>query len=121
VEFRGESLRRLAADWLQTDRTPGGLLQLTRAEGFYPKLAIYLVHYGGIALGLTALFLPGMWRRWRSSLPVMGFILYITLLHLVLLALPRYIFPTLPFWWSLGAVVLVRLWDVRLRVFGGGI
>jgi hypothetical protein len=39
----------------------------------------------------------------------MGFVLYTTLVHLPLLALPRYIFPTETVWWVFAAVALVRL------------
>lgn len=107
VAFPGESVRALAADWLRDDRSLGGLVALFRVEGFVPKLLIYLTHYGGIVLGLV-----GMWLlrgRWRASLPLMGFLLYVTLLHLLLLALPRYLFPTLPFWWCFAAVAIERL------------
>ncbi|MEM6284237.1 MAG: phospholipid carrier-dependent glycosyltransferase [Chloroflexota bacterium] len=114
--FRGPGLRSLAREWLRDDRTPGGLLDILRTEGFWPKLVIYVVHYAGIALGLV-----GMWltrRRWAVALPLMGFIAYVTLIHLVLLALPRYIFPLLPFWWCFGAVTCVSVWDAMRRKQG---
>ena len=104
--FGGPSLRALTTDWLRTDRTPSGLLALTRAPAFWPKLLIYLVHYGGLLLALI-----GLWRgrrRWPLILPLAGLILYVTLLHLALLALPRYIFPLLPFWWSLAPLAFIR-------------
>ena len=113
VEFPGDSLKSLASTWLRDDRSIGGLIALTRADAFYPKLAIYIVHYSGIALGLV-----GMWisrSRWQAAIVPMGFIAYITLIHLALLALPRYLFPTLPFWWCFAAVVVVRVWDSIMK------
>ena len=52
--------------------------------------------------------------RWRLALPLIGFIGYITLAHLVLLATPRYIFPTEVFWLVFAAVALDRA-VARLR------
>jgi hypothetical protein len=111
--FPGASLKDMSADWLRNDRTPGGLLALTRANAFWPKLAIYLFHYLGLAFGLIGLWLTR--HRWRVTLALAGFILYTTLLHLVLDAIPRYIFPTEVFWWVFAAGALVSLWDWLAR------
>jgi hypothetical protein len=108
--FRGPSLKSLAVDWWRGDRNLGGLLALVQVEGFAPKLTIYLTHFGGMALGLGGMALTA--RRWRVTLAPIGLIAYVTLLHLVLLALPRYLFPTLPFWWAFGGVAVVAAWDV---------
>ncbi len=107
VFFPGESLKTLAGDWLRDDRTISGLLALTHGDAFWPKLTIYLFHYAGLLFGLI-----GMWlcrRQWRTALPLMGFVLYTTLVHLPLLALPRYIFPTEVIWWVFASVALVKL------------
>jgi hypothetical protein len=106
VAFPGASVKALAADWLNNDRSLSGLLALLRTESFAPKLLIYLTHYAGIGLGLVGVWLCR--ARWRVALPLIGFLLYVTLLHLVLLALPRYLFPTLPYWWCFAAITLVR-------------
>ncbi len=90
--YPGESIRDLALAWWRDDRTPAGLLALTGADAFAPKLALYLFHYLGAALAAV-----GLWRARRSSriaLLLVGFIAYTLLVHLPLLALPRYIFPT---------------------------
>ena len=76
-----------------TDNDPlfAGFLALVQTEGFFIKLIIWGFHYGGILLGLI-----GMWlsrKSWRLTLPLIGFVGYTTLIHFVLLALPRYIFP----------------------------
>ena len=83
----------------------GGLVAITGIEGFWPKLIVYLVQYVGLLAGLL-----GLWRtrrRWRLTLPLAGFILYTLLIHLVLEAIPRYIFPTLLFWWVFAGIALV--------------
>ncbi len=95
----GESLRALAAAWLNSGLTWEGLLRLVSGDNFAPKLLIYVFHVGGIALGLL-----GAWRarrRPRLALIPLAFIAYTTALHVVMLALPRYIFPTFVAWWML--------------------
>jgi hypothetical protein len=109
VFFPGESLKQLAGDWLLHDRSLGGLLDLSRGDAFWPKLSIYLFHYAGLLFGLA-----GMWRcrkQWRTALPLVGFVLYTTLVHLPLLAIPRYIFVTEVVWWVFASVALVALAD----------
>jgi hypothetical protein len=59
----------------------------------------------------------GIWlyrRAWAIALPMIGFIIYVTLVHLVLYALPRYLFPTEVFWWIFAAAALERGFS-RLR------
>ncbi len=102
--FPGESLKQMADDWLQHDRSLAGLLDLTRGDAFWPKLSIYLFHYAGLLFGLA-----GMWRcrqQWRTALPLVGFVLYTTLVHLPLLAIPRYLFPTEVIWWVFASVAI---------------
>lgn len=104
--YSGESIRDLVGGWLSGDRSLAGLLALTRADAFWPKLAIYIFHYAGLLAGPV-----GMWlyrRRWRVALPMIGFIIYTTLVHLLLLALPRYIFPTALFFWVFAAAALTH-------------
>jgi 4-amino-4-deoxy-L-arabinose transferase-like glycosyltransferase len=106
VSFPGASLREMAAQWWRDDRSAGGLLALARGDGFWPKLSLYVFHFVGLLAGLV-----GMWqyrRRWRVALPMIGFILYTTLVHLFLLALPRYLFPTELFWWVFAAAAISR-------------
>jgi 4-amino-4-deoxy-L-arabinose transferase-like glycosyltransferase len=110
--FPGESLKDSALTWLKQDRTPGGLLRLTQGEQFWPKLAIYLFYYISLLGGLLGLWITR--RKWRVALPLSGFILYTLLLHLLLDALPRYLFPLNSVWWVFAAVALVAAWD-RLR------
>lgn len=110
AELSGPGLREMTLEWLREDRTPGGLASLTTMENFWPKLALYLFHYAGVGLGLA-----GLWysRKHDAVLPLAAFIAYTLLIHLVLLALPRYIFPTQVLLWALAAPLLVHLWDAR--------
>jgi 4-amino-4-deoxy-L-arabinose transferase-like glycosyltransferase len=102
--FPGESLREVALNWLRSDFTPDGFVRLVQSDAFAPKLVFYVVHYAGLILGLF-----GIWttrRQWRLALPLIGFIAYITLIHFVLFALPRYIFPATLCYWIFAALWL---------------
>jgi 4-amino-4-deoxy-L-arabinose transferase-like glycosyltransferase len=105
----GQSLKQQVMNWWQSDRTLAGLLGLTQFENFWPKLAIYTLHFTGFVLGTLGIW----WSRWswRLTLPLIGFILYTSLLHLALFALPRYIFPTQVVWWVFAAFSLVAIVD----------
>jgi hypothetical protein len=83
------------------------LIALTQADAFWPKLALYVFHFTGILVGLAGMVLTR--ARWRVTLPLIGFILYTTLIHLVLTALPRYIFPTALYWWVFASVPLLMI------------
>jgi hypothetical protein len=112
--LKGESFRAAASDWLHHDRSFSGLIDLTRIGSFWPKLALYIFHFGGLLLGLA-----GMWmlrRRWRSLFVPYAMILYFTGIHLVLLALPRYLFPVYPAYWVFASALLITVWDRRKRV-----
>ncbi len=94
--FPGESLRDLALNWARDDRSLEGLLNVLRGDQFAIKALVYVFHYGTILLGVI-----GIWRTrsgWRLTLPLIGYIAYTLLVHLALLAIPRYLFPTLIVW-----------------------
>lgn len=85
------NIREALLNWTKDNRSLGGLIELFQIEGFFVRLIIWAIHYIGIIFGLI-----GMWlsrKSWRLTLPLIGFIAYTTLLHFILLALPRYIFP----------------------------
>lgn len=107
IYYGGESLKDLAAGWWMADRSPEGLLRLAQGEWFWHKLVIYIFHYAGLLLGTVGLWLSR--RNWRTALPSFGFILYVLLVHLVLDALPRYLFPAMLCWWAFAGVALSRL------------
>ena len=102
--FGGESLRALVAEWWAGGRNLNGLTALVQADAFWPKLLLYVVHYAGLLLGVAGVFLT--WRSWRAGLPMLGYIGYTLLVHLFLLALPRYLFPVMPFVWVFAAAVM---------------
>lgn len=108
--YPGESLRDLALGWLRGERS---LSELVQGDAFWSKLTLYLLHYTALIVGLV-----GIWRyrrRWRVALPMFGVIAYLTLIHLALYALPRYLFPAEVFWWVFAAAALDRLSAARTR------
>jgi 4-amino-4-deoxy-L-arabinose transferase-like glycosyltransferase len=109
VILGGESLKDLARGWIKEDRSPGGLLDLMRSDQFWPKLALYLFHFAGLLLGVAGMWITRV--QWRLTLPFIGFVVYTTLLHVVMLALPRYIFPIYPVLWVFAAAALGILWQ----------
>ena len=113
------SVREAAAAWASGDRSLGGLLDVLRLDGFVVKLAFWVFHLGGIALGLLGIF----WTRdrWALTLPLIGFVLYTLCAHFFLLALPRYLFPIEFIWLTfagIAALELSRRW--RSRQLKGG-
>jgi hypothetical protein len=110
ISFGQQSLKAMALDWLQSGLSSEGFAKLLGGEGFWMKLIIYIWHYMSLIGGFI-----GMWltrRNWRISLVLIGFIIYTSVVHIVTLALPRYIFPTYPIWWIFAAVAIVALWDM---------
>lgn len=116
--FAGESIRYAAQDWVRNDHTLDGLRDLIQIDAFWQKLAIYLFHFG--ALGLGALGMVLQWRNWRDLLPLYGVILYFTGIHLLLLALPRYLFPMLPAYTLFAAGVVSAGWSCLRRQSASG-
>lgn len=109
--FGGAGLKELVGDWLRSDRTLTGLAALAQAPGFWPKLTLYGFHYAGLILGVVGIWLTR--RQWRLTLPLIGFIVYTSLMHLLLDAIPRYIFPTMVCWWIFASAALAAAWQLR--------
>jgi hypothetical protein len=107
--FTGESLKDLFANWLAQDGSLTGLLRIMGGDAFWPKLAIYLLQYTALAGAMVGLWL--IRRQWRVALVLTGLIVYTLLIHFVLDAIPRYLFPLLPLGWALTGLTLTRLWD----------
>lgn len=105
--FPGEGLKELATQWWSNDRTLTGLIQLTNGDAFWPKLLIYILHFAALGLGLLGMLLT--WREWRVTLPLIGLILYTSLIHFALDAIPRYIFPVEVFFWCFAAAAIVAV------------
>lgn len=115
LAFGGESLKALLQAWVQSGFRGDGLQQMLRSEAFLPKLLLYLWYIPALLLAPL-----GIWRSrgmWRLSLAPLGFIAYTLLLHWVVLALPRYLFPVYPLLWLFAAIGLWLLWDGLHRRF----
>lgn len=109
IRFGQQSLKAMTLAWLQSGLSIEGFRFLLTGEGFWPKLIIYIWHYLSLIGGMI-----GMWftrKNWRVSLVLIGFIVYTSLVHIVTLALPRYLFPAYPIWWIFAAVTIVKIWD----------
>lgn len=111
VLFPGASIKELARGWLADDRSLAGLIRVLRADWFAPKLALYLFHYATLTLGFVGIWLTR--RRWMLAAPLAGFIVYLTLIHLVLMVTPRYLFPLEPVFVIFAACALAILGRVR--------
>lgn len=103
IVVSGEGLRALVLTWARDGFTGAGFVRLINGENFWLKLAIYVFHVGAIGAGLV-----GAWRaraNARLVLIPLAFIAYTTGIHVILLALPRYIFPLFVCWWMLAGGV----------------
>lgn len=111
IELGGESLRGLLLHWLRADFGLDGFLRLINGDNFWLKLLLYIFHFGGLVAGSAGVWL--LRRRWRLALIPFSYILYTNGIHLALLAVPRYIFPTQLYWWIFAGAALVWLWEKR--------
>lgn len=112
VYYPGESLKSASARWLAEDRSLGGLVALTQLESFWPKLALYVFHFSGLAAGLAGMVIAA--RRpngFRAAFVLYAVVGYFLSVHLVLYALPRYLFPTEAVWWLFAALALATAWE----------
>lgn len=110
--YSGDSLRDSLGTWWREDRSVSGLLALTGADHFWQKFTLYILHFTALIGGLMGMILTR--NRWWLTLPLLGWIAYITLLHFFLTALPRYLFPMEAYWWVFASVTCVMLFD-RMR------
>lgn len=105
--FQGESLRELFMTWWRADRSLAGLGGVLGGDNFLPKLALYVFHWGALLLGLIGAALSiARGRLFGHLLPLYGTLVYFYGLHLVLMALPRYLFPTAALWLICAAALL---------------
>jgi 4-amino-4-deoxy-L-arabinose transferase-like glycosyltransferase len=104
VFFEGPSVKESMDGWLQGQI---GLGALVSTPGLWPKLAIYAFHYAALIFGLGGLVAAG--RDWRRALPLALVIVYVTGLYSVLVVIPRYLFPVMPFYWASAGNALARM------------
>lgn len=103
-DLPGPSTRRGFAEWWRGDREPAGLVRLLSPPAARLKLALYLLHWLAIVGGLAGLLRRR--RQWRELLPLWVVVLYFPAVHLLLTALPRYLFPIQPALWIAVALLL---------------
>lgn len=103
------SVREAAFDWLSGDRSLAGFIAVLRIEGFALKLLTWIFHVVGIGLGALGMII--LHKRWQVSAPVMGFAIYTVLAHSVVLALPRYLFAIEVIWLIYAGFSLVAIYD----------
>ncbi len=103
------SVRQATLDWLNGDRSLAGFSAVLSIEGFAIKLLTWLFHLGGIGLGALGMIM--LRKRWQTSAPVMGFAIYTVLAHTVVLALPRYLFAIEVIWLIYAGFSLVAIYD----------
>jgi 4-amino-4-deoxy-L-arabinose transferase-like glycosyltransferase len=106
-DLGGPSTKAAVLQWWREDRSSRGFLRVASAPTFWLRAIVYIFHYAALALGVI-----GIWKTlpvWRDWTPVYAAILYVLLVHALLTANSRYLFPTEPFWWVLaGAAVAPR-------------
>jgi hypothetical protein len=105
--FAGPSLKDAMLAWLRDDRSLEGLSRLVGNPTFVPKAVFYVAHWSALLLAAV-----GLWktrRDWRRYAPVSGLIAYFLLVHLALLAIPRYLFPITPALWVFAGVAVDSL------------
>ncbi len=87
--------------------------ELAAVPAFWPKLWMYMLHFGSI--GLALYYSLVRWRQWREwslfAIPV----LYFSGVYAMLTIIPRYLFPIMPLYLLLAAGALV---DFRLTAVG---
>ncbi len=103
------SIRQATLDWLSGGRSLAGFIAVLSIEGFAIKLLTWVFHLGGIGLGALGMIM--LRKRWQVSAPVMGFAIYTVLAHSVVLALPRYLFAIEVIWLTYAGFSLVAIYD----------
>ncbi|MBI3763488.1 MAG: glycosyltransferase family 39 protein [Chloroflexi bacterium] len=105
VFFSGPSLKELTLDTVAGRMS---LAALVSHAAFWPKLIIYITHFGTIVLGVI-----GMWhirRAWRDTLPLILAVVVTSVTYALLTIIPRYLFPIMPVFVVFAAGTIVRLW-----------
>lgn len=106
VYYPGVSIKQLFADWWSRGHALSEIGTLTTADNFWPKLLLYIFHFGALGLGLLGLLFS--LRRLGERLVLYGTIGYFLALHLVLTAIPRYLFPIEAIWLLFAAFLIAQ-------------
>ncbi|MFQ5409726.1 MAG: ArnT family glycosyltransferase [Anaerolineales bacterium] len=103
VILGGESIKDATVAWLNGERS---LSDVIRIRQFVPKLYIYVFHYTTIGLALIALAICR--RRWKEWLLPALVIVSISGAYTLLTIIPRYLFPIMPLYIVLAAMLIPR-------------
>jgi len=109
VVFGNESIKDMVSS--NSDRA---LMDIINSPAFFPKLWIYIFHYGSIAL--SALYMIKQRRELLQWSIFAVIILCFSGVYAILTIIPRYIFPIMPLYLIMAAYVVVD-WGYRSRKF----
>jgi 4-amino-4-deoxy-L-arabinose transferase-like glycosyltransferase len=107
VYYPGESIKQLFSAWWSRGRNLSEIGALTNGENFWQKLLLYIFHFGALIGGVIGMVI-GL-RRFGARFILYGTIGYFLALHLVLTAIPRYLFPIEPMWLLFAAFVIAGI------------
>ncbi len=103
VTLGGESIKAMFDSWRSGQVTLGEVLAIPE---FFPKLYMYLFHFGSIGLSLISIFIfRATWRSWVFILLV---IVLSSLAYTFLTIIPRYLFPIMPLYIVLAALLIQK-------------
>jgi 4-amino-4-deoxy-L-arabinose transferase-like glycosyltransferase len=103
-DLGGPSVKAQLSQWSADDRTIPGLWRIVAVPSFGLRLLVYAFHYTALVLALAGIARTA--TRWREWLPVYAGVLYLPAVHVVLMAIPRYLFPIQPLLWVLAAAAI---------------
>ena len=106
--FPGESIKTITSNWWARGHAFGELSQFFQSDNFWPKLALYIFHYMALLAGALGLIISV--RQLGTRLVLYGMLGYFLVVHMVLTAIPRYLFPIEPLWILFAAFSLSALW-----------
>lgn len=110
VVFPGESIRAGVAALISGDI---GIVDLFSFEGFWPKLYIYVFHFGVLLATPFAL-----WRqrtRWRQWLVLVLVIVGFSGAYTLLTIIPRYLFPLMAFYTVLASGLVASVGQTQVE------
>ena len=81
------------------------LREVVTLPAFWPKLWIYILHFGSIAMAVW--YSLWRWRKWREWSLFVIILLYFSGVYAFLTIIPRYLFPIMPLFILLAVGVLV--------------
>ena len=88
-----------------SSNSENSLMDIIRLPAFFPKLWIYILHYGSIAAALIYIIVERRdFRQWSIFAMV---IMYFSGIYAILTVIPRYLFPIMPLYLIMAAYVIV--------------